>query len=82
MVVSASPKEAARQHAYARFSNAWNLISWRVPTVNLWHIGLGSNNLLFMACELLLLGKEPDGLPLLLIEELEVHIFTRNGSCV
>jgi putative ATP-dependent endonuclease of the OLD family len=25
--------------------------------------GLGSSNLLFMACELLLLGKDPDGLP-------------------
>jgi putative ATP-dependent endonuclease of OLD family len=36
--------------------------------------GLGSNNLLFMACELLLLGKEPDGLPLLLIEEPEAHL--------
>ena len=36
--------------------------------------GLGSNNLLFMACELLLLGKEPIGLPLLLIEEPEAHL--------
>lgn len=36
--------------------------------------GLGSNNLLFMACELLLLGSEPDGLPLLLIEEPEAHL--------
>ena len=36
--------------------------------------GLGSNNLLFMACELLLLEKEPDGLPLLLIEEPEAHL--------
>jgi putative ATP-dependent endonuclease of OLD family len=36
--------------------------------------GLGSNNLLFMACELLLLGKEPDGLPLLLVEEPEAHL--------
>ena len=36
--------------------------------------GLGSNNLLFMACELLLLGKEPEGLPLLLIEEPEGHL--------
>ncbi len=36
--------------------------------------GLGSNNLLYMACELLLLGKEPDGLPLLLIEEPEAHL--------
>ena len=37
--------------------------------------GLGSNNLLFMACELLLLGKESDGgLSLLLIEEPEAHL--------
>jgi len=36
--------------------------------------GLGSNNILFMACELLLLGKEPDGMPLLLIEEPEAHL--------
>ncbi len=36
--------------------------------------GLGSNNLLFMACELLLLGKEAEGLPLLLIEEPEAHL--------
>ena len=36
--------------------------------------GLGSNNLLFIACELLLLGKEPEGLPLLLIEEPEAHL--------
>lgn len=36
--------------------------------------GLGSNNLLFMACELLLLGKEREGLPLLLIEEPEAHL--------
>ena len=36
--------------------------------------GLGSNNLLFMACELLLIGKEPEGLPLLLIEEPEAHL--------
>ena len=37
--------------------------------------GLGSSNLLFMACELLLLGKEPDAaLPLLLIEEPEAHL--------
>ena len=38
------------------------------------HYGLGSNNLLYMACELLLLGREPDGLPLLLIEEPEAHL--------
>ncbi|MDB6077027.1 MAG: chromosome segregation protein [Akkermansiaceae bacterium] len=36
--------------------------------------GLGSNNLLFMACELLLLGKEREGLPLLLVEEPEAHL--------
>lgn len=36
--------------------------------------GLGSNNLLFMACELLLLGTEPEGLPLLLVEEPEAHL--------
>lgn len=36
--------------------------------------GLGSNNLLFMACELLLLGTEADGFPLLLIEEPEAHL--------
>lgn len=36
--------------------------------------GLGSNNLLYMACELLLLGREPAGLPLLLIEEPEAHL--------
>lgn len=37
--------------------------------------GLGSNNLLFMACELLLLGKETEEvLRLLLIEEPEAHL--------
>ncbi len=36
--------------------------------------GLGSNNLLFMAYELLLLGSEAVGLPLLLIEEPEAHL--------
>ncbi len=36
--------------------------------------GLGSNNLLYMACELLLLGRELYGLPLLLIEEPEAHL--------
>lgn len=36
--------------------------------------GLGSNNLLFIACELLLLGSEDVGLPLLLIEEPEAHL--------
>jgi len=36
--------------------------------------GLGSNNLLFMACELLLLGSETADFPLLLIEEPETHL--------
>ncbi len=36
--------------------------------------GLGYNNLLFMACELLLLGQDQDTLPLLLIEEPEAHL--------
>src|SRR5262249_9640103 len=36
--------------------------------------GLGSNNLLYMACELLLLGKDQEGLPLLLVEEPEAHL--------
>lgn len=36
--------------------------------------GLGSNNLLYLACKLLLLGRELEGLPLILIEEPEVHL--------
>jgi len=36
--------------------------------------GLGYNNLLFMACELLLLAQDRDALPLLLIEEPEAHL--------
>lgn len=36
--------------------------------------GLGSNNLLFMACELLLLGSDTADFPLLLIEEPEAHL--------
>ena len=36
--------------------------------------GLGSNNLLFMACELLLLGDDKDSFPILLIEEPEAHL--------
>jgi putative ATP-dependent endonuclease of OLD family len=36
--------------------------------------GLGSNNLLFMACELLLLVQEEKGAKLLLIEEPEAHL--------
>lgn len=37
-------------------------------------LGLGSNNLLFMACELLLLGQEDEGNKMLLIEEPEAHL--------
>ncbi len=37
-------------------------------------LGLGSNNLLFMACELLLLAKEEAGSRMLLIEEPESHL--------
>jgi putative ATP-dependent endonuclease of OLD family len=36
--------------------------------------GLGSNNILYISCELLLLGREPEGLPLLLVEEPEAHL--------
>jgi len=36
--------------------------------------GLGYSNLLFMACELLLLGQDDEKLPLLLIEEPEAHL--------
>ena len=36
--------------------------------------GLGSNNILFMACELLLLASESEGFPLLLVEEPEAHL--------
>ena len=36
--------------------------------------GLGSNNILFMACELLLLASEAEGFPLLLVEEPEAHL--------
>jgi putative ATP-dependent endonuclease of OLD family len=36
--------------------------------------GLGSNNLLFIACELLLFGSDADGFPLLLVEEPEAHL--------
>jgi putative ATP-dependent endonuclease of OLD family len=38
------------------------------------HQGLGFNNLLFMATELLLLEQEQDDFPLLLIEEPEAHL--------
>jgi len=40
-------------------------------------LGLGSNNLLFMACELLLLTQEGEGNKLLLIEEPEAHLHTQ-----
>jgi len=44
-------------------------------------LGLGSNNLMFMACELLLLTQEEnseyDGIKLLLIEEPEAHLHTQ-----
>lgn len=40
-------------------------------------LGLGSNNLLFMACELLLLAQEEDGNKLLLIEEPEAHLHSQ-----
>jgi putative ATP-dependent endonuclease of OLD family len=40
-------------------------------------VGLGSNNLLFMACELLLLAQEDEGNKLLLIEEPEAHLHTQ-----
>lgn len=36
--------------------------------------GLGSNNILFMACEMLLLESDTDEFPLLLIEEPEAHL--------
>lgn len=39
--------------------------------------GLGSNNLLFMACELLLLAQDREGIKLLLIEEPEAHLHTQ-----
>jgi putative ATP-dependent endonuclease of the OLD family len=40
-------------------------------------LGLGSNNLLFMACELLLVAQETEGSKLLLIEEPEAHLHTQ-----
>jgi len=40
-------------------------------------LGLGSNNLLFMACELLLLAQEDEGNKMLLIEEPEAHLHTQ-----
>ncbi len=41
-------------------------------------LGLGSNNLLFMTCELLLLAQEREGNKLLLIEEPEAHLHPQN----
>ena len=40
-------------------------------------LGLGSNNLLFMACELLLLAENEAGPKLLLIEEPEAHLHSQ-----
>ncbi len=40
-------------------------------------VGLGSNNLLFMACELLLLAQDEEGNKLLLIEEPEAHLHSQ-----
>ncbi|WP_272685353.1 ATP-dependent nuclease [Providencia sp. PROV130] len=37
-------------------------------------MGLGSNNILFIACELILLADNQDNFPLLLIEEPEAHV--------
>jgi len=45
-------------------------------------LGLGSNNLLFMACELLLLAQEDEGNKLLLIEEPEAHLHTQRQLSV
>jgi len=42
--------------------------------------GLGYNNLLFMAAELLLLGSQPEQLPLLLIEEPEAHLHPQHQT--
>jgi putative ATP-dependent endonuclease of OLD family len=41
---------------------------------NVGKVGLGSDNLLFMACELLLLTEENEGNKMLLIEEPEAHL--------
>jgi putative ATP-dependent endonuclease of the OLD family len=45
-------------------------------------LGLGSNNLLSMACELLLMAQEDDGNKLLLIEEPEAHLHTQRQLSV
>jgi len=50
------------------------VLAGATETASLHSRGLGSNNLLFMACELLLLATESDGFPLLLIEEPEAHL--------
>jgi len=42
--------------------------------------GLGCNNLLFMACELLLLGQDDEGNKMLLIEEPEAHLHPQRQS--
>ena len=42
--------------------------------------GLGYNNLLFMAAELLLLQSHPEQLPLLLIEEAEAHLHPQHQT--
>ena len=42
--------------------------------------GLGYNNLLFMAAELLLLQSHPDQVPLLLIEEPEAHLHPQHQT--
>lgn len=42
--------------------------------------GLGYNNLLFMAAELLLLRSRPDQVPLLLIEEPEAHLHPQHQT--
>ena len=58
--------------------NSWKSLSFsfKRPEPIICHAteGLGSNNILFMACELLLLGSEEDGFPFLLIEEPEAHL--------
>ena len=42
--------------------------------------GLGYNNLLFMAAELLLLQSHPDQVPFLLIEEPEAHLHPQHQT--
>lgn len=45
-------------------------------------LGLGSNNLLFIACELLLMAQDDLGCKLLLIEEPEAHLHTQRQLSV